>query len=282
MYLDLFKRFIGALIYVFFLLLFVYFLDRSWFIAFVLAVLSIAFIEWCRLCGITCPIRLSVYACIFILLGVGSIWLTQSIYDPRIFIASLAGTLSVYWLIITVLLIYLIRHRIRLSTQLLKTPAWQIYVVLIGFFTLLACLPLIDFIYQKGPLMLMYFLGICIMMDVMAYISGRSLGRHVLCPEISPKKTVQGLVGGGISALAWVALGWHQYFSEQFSPTIIIAMSLVIVASVVGDLFESVLKRLADAKDSGVIVYGHGGMLDRIDSVVSACPVFVCVLMLYD
>ena len=93
--------------------------------------------------------------------------------------------------------------------------------------------------------------------DSGAYFAGRHYGKRKLSPRISPNKTIEGLVGGLLCGLA-VAL----------------AAFAAVLFSVVGDLFESLLKRHVGAKDSGVLIPGHGGILDRIDGVVAALPVF--------
>ena len=154
----------------------------------------------------------------------------------------------------------------------------------LGVVALLPCLWLIDYIYSRGEqgrLLLMFFLGICVMMDVMAFFSGKTLGRDRLCPNISPNKTVQGLIGGAISSMAWVVAGWLVFFYAKLPWQFAVFMSAVVVAAVAGDLLESLLKRMAQIKDSGTIVYGHGGMYDRIDSMIAAAPVFVFVLSFY-
>ncbi|MCY4228336.1 MAG: phosphatidate cytidylyltransferase [Gammaproteobacteria bacterium] len=111
--------------------------------------------------------------------------------------------------------------------------------------------------------------------DTFAYFAGKSFGHRKLVPALSPGKTIQGVFGGvaGTLALAWAAgfailnLGEGQWFSW-------LGLGLVIAAvSVIGDLYESRLKRLAGVKDSGRILPGHGGILDRIDSMIAALPI---------
>ena len=105
---------------------------------------------------------------------------------------------------------------------------------------------------------------------------GASLASIKLAPAISPGKTWEGLIGGLLANLAWIIVvyqlgsGWGLGLSQFL--LISLATSLV---SVVGDLFESILKREAGVKDSGKLLPGHGGMLDRVDSVIAAAPVFV-------
>jgi phosphatidate cytidylyltransferase len=117
--------------------------------------------------------------------------------------------------------------------------------------------------------------------DTGAFYIGSTLGRHKLCPRISPKKTVEGAIGG-VSAgiLCAVATGW--YFLPQVSPYLIgLAALLLSLVSIAGDLTESVIKRAVGVKDSGRLLFGHGGVLDRIDSLLIAGPVLYYLLLLF-
>ena len=115
--------------------------------------------------------------------------------------------------------------------------------------------------------------------DSFAYVSGRFLGRTKLFPSVSPKKTVEGFVGGFVGALlvaAWLSL----YSNKELWKWLVIAAVLV-VAGTLGDLVESKFKRVAGKKDSGTILPGHGGLLDRLDSLIYASPfAFVTILIL--
>ena len=115
--------------------------------------------------------------------------------------------------------------------------------------------------------------------DSFAYVSGRFLGRTKLFPSVSPKKTVEGFVGGFVGALlvaAWLSL----YSNKELWKWLVLAAVLV-VAGTLGDLVESKFKRVAGKKDSGTILPGHGGLLDRLDSLIYASPfAFVTILIL--
>jgi phosphatidate cytidylyltransferase len=110
--------------------------------------------------------------------------------------------------------------------------------------------------------------------DAGAYYTGRSLGRRQLAPVISPNKTVEGLLGGLILAVA-AALVARAWFLPSFSVADCVAIGLLLtMAGALGDLTESVLKRSAGVKDSGTVIPAHGGMLDRLDSLLFAAPAF--------
>jgi phosphatidate cytidylyltransferase len=114
--------------------------------------------------------------------------------------------------------------------------------------------------------------------DSAQYYTGRAFGRRPLAPSISPKKTIEGAVGGLIFGTAAMALGGAVALPAA-TPLMLVPLGAVIVLlGIVGDLFESLLKRSAGVKDSGAVIPGHGGVLDRIDSWLFAGPVFYAFL----
>lgn len=134
---------------------------------------------------------------------------------------------------------------------------------------------------QQGGWLLMYMLTLVWVADIGAYFSGRRFGRHKLAAGISPGKTWEGVIGGILANLLWMLLVFHFGANWGLSLLAFLLIGLATSAiSVVGDLFESILKREAGAKDSGNILPGHGGVLDRIDSVIAASPVFLVGLLL--
>lgn len=111
--------------------------------------------------------------------------------------------------------------------------------------------------------------------DTGAYFAGRHLGKHKLAPRISPNKTIEGVIGGVILGVA-VGLGFAWFAGAQPAqmPWVALVAVVTVLFSVIGDLFESLLKRHVGVKDSGHLIPGHGGILDRIDGVLAALPVF--------
>jgi phosphatidate cytidylyltransferase len=128
---------------------------------------------------------------------------------------------------------------------------------------------------QKSPLLLLGVLVVVWTADTAAYFSGRRFGRRKLAPQISPGKTWEGVIGAFAAALVYglIASFLLQPSATGYdrAATLIFVASLVLL-SIVGDLFESWMKRSAGAKDSGSLLPGHGGVLDRIDSVTAALP----------
>jgi phosphatidate cytidylyltransferase len=128
-------------------------------------------------------------------------------------------------------------------------------------------------LHAYAPQLLLFLLLLVVAADIGAYFAGRRFGRNKLAPKVSPGKTWEGVAGGLVSAAAMAAIGvW--WFDVSALPFIALCM-VVVMASIVGDLTESLFKRHVGLKDSGNILPGHGGVLDRVDSVTAAAPVFL-------
>ena len=126
-----------------------------------------------------------------------------------------------------------------------------------------------------GPWRVFYLFFLIFAADTGAYLAGRNFGRRKLAPSVSPGKTVEGMVGGLLLCAAWAACAGPLVFRLETPMQIaLLALLSLIVAgfSVLGDLVESLFKRAAGAKDSGTILPGHGGMLDRVDSILAGAP----------
>ena len=116
--------------------------------------------------------------------------------------------------------------------------------------------------------------------DIGAYFVGRRFGKTKLSPKVSPNKTVEGLLGGLFLALLIAASLAFYLFSTTTAGLLLVVVSVTVLTSVLGDLFMSKQKRFAGLKDSSQVLPGHGGVLDRADSLLSAAPFFVFGLML--
>ncbi len=155
---------------------------------------------------------------------------------------------------------------------LVLVPAW------------LACVYLLS--YAEGALLVFAMAAIVAAADIGAYFAGKSLGRHKLAPRVSPAKTWEGFWGGMLAVAVLAALVYHFVPAVQFGRiglggVLAVALSTAL-ASVVGDLTESMVKRESGVKDSGSLLPGHGGFLDRLDSISAAAPVFALGLILAD
>lgn len=146
---------------------------------------------------------------------------------------------------------------------------------LVGFIVLIPTALALAHLRTVGPWVLLGTMAVVWVADIAAYFSGRAFGRHKLAPSISPGKTWEGALGAvaavllyGIGVLVWLG-------ASQAGGALVIGLALVAwtAISIFGDLFESLLKRQAGIKDSGNILPGHGGILDRIDSLTSTLPI---------
>ncbi|KHD88036.1 MAG: phosphatidate cytidylyltransferase [Bdellovibrio sp. ArHS] len=132
----------------------------------------------------------------------------------------------------------------------------------------------------QGLSWFVYLLAVVFAGDTMAYIFGVLIGKHKVMPSVSPKKTWQGSIGGIVGSMLAGFVCWHFLFSEQSLSLFLILSALSGFVGQFGDFFESLLKRVADVKDSGKIMPGHGGVLDRIDGVLFASPVVLSGILI--
>jgi phosphatidate cytidylyltransferase len=128
----------------------------------------------------------------------------------------------------------------------------------------------------KGTLVL---IGTIVVSDSAQYYSGRAFGRRPLAPAISPKKTVEGAIGGVIVGTVFMVVALALVFPATPIVVRVLLGMIVVFLGIFGDLFESRLKRLAEVKDSSALIPGHGGVLDRIDALLFAIPVFYFVVL---
>jgi phosphatidate cytidylyltransferase len=159
-------------------------------------------------------------------------------------------------------------------------PASRLGMAVTGWLVLIGAWVAVVELQARSPWFVLAAMAIVWVADTAAYFTGRAFGRHRLAPAISPGKTWEGVYGAlaavAVYALALVPFARDAGLSREPSPLAIaawVAMALgLTLVSVAGDLFESLLKRKAGAKDSGALLPGHGGILDRIDALCAAMP----------
>lgn len=243
-----------------------FWLPRSIFAVLGAIVVGLAAWEWARLCALAKAAG-RLYATVGVCGFAALVWFAQSAaWTLQPWLGVFFGTASLFWVTVA--------------------PAWMARGIRSGAPSLLAgaglvaILPAALALVLLPPKLALGILALVWIADSAAYFVGRSLGRHKLAPRISPGKTWEGVVGGllavqvyaiicafTIPALASRLAGgqdWLLYLSVA---------GLLCVVSIIGDLFESALKRQASVKDSGTLLPGHGGVLDRIDSAVAVLPV---------
>lgn len=229
--------------------------------------LALAVVEWAGLVPLHTRAAKIVYLILFALLAGGAWFLLQR--EPG-WLYRLLPLAVVWWLVAAWWL-----RRPQLGTGWIAFKAPLALVVLLPAWLALSVLhartgP------APGPELALFVFVLMWVADSGAYFTGRTLGRHKLAPRVSPGKTREGalggLVGGGVFALA-VGL-WFGWTGNRLLAFVVLAVICVAV-SIVGDLFISLLKRQQGLKDTGRLFPGHGGVLDRIDSLLAAVPVFV-------
>lgn len=251
---------------------------------------------------------------VYVLLLLSAVFLSSDAYDFLFMVFGLAclyeykrlvllkgyyifvGYLTLWWIFI-----YLTRDPVLIQALLLMTivvnvgllaylfnPAQKefntLQKYLVGLFYLGGgCIFLTMIPYQDNFFAKYLIIGIFIMIwvnDSFAYLVGKTLGRHKLYPAVSPKKTIEGSMGGLVfTLLAAFILGKYAPVLTTYQ-WLILAL-VVVIAGGFGDLIESKLKRAAGVKDSGAILPGHGGMLDRLDSLVFAAPFAYLTLIIF-
>lgn len=229
------------------------------------AIALIAGYEWARLSGFFPAPLCILYALGILILCVALLQVYLSLSTPLL----AAGAL--WWLLVSIRL-FMIRPR--------QQPRVFWGRALAGLLVIPVAVIAMHNIHQtQGAEWLLYGLMLVWVADTGAYFSGRKFGRRKLAPHISPGKTVEGLLGGllATSVYTLLAAAYFALGSRQLLALLVLSVVLTLV-SVAGDLYESVLKREFGVKDSGKILPGHGGMLDRIDSVLAAMPVFALAL----
>jgi phosphatidate cytidylyltransferase len=147
----------------------------------------------------------------------------------------------------------------------------------IGVVVLLPTWAALLYLHARGPAMLLGVMAVVWIADTAAYFAGRHFGRHKLAPAISPGKTWEG-VAGALLAL-WLYAGVVGLAAGLPLASLLVMVAGLLYVSVLGDLFESWVKRISGMKDSGDILPGHGGVLDRIDALTSTLPVATGILM---
>lgn len=186
----------------------------------------------------------------------------------------LIGTACVWWL-------FAIFWIVRYPAGWARVMGRRDTGLLVGLIALCAPVAAVTYLHQsdQGALLLLAFFFLVWAADTGAYIAGRTLGRHKLAPAVSPGKTREGALGGIVAAVLFALLGgWVLGYDGARLTAFAILGGWVAVISIVGDLTISMFKRHAQVKDSGTLFPGHGGVLDRLDSVLAAAPWFVAGL----
>ena len=248
-------------------------LPTPWMMVLAAVLLLAGLWEWFDLAEIEDTLARSVLLVAHLAMMVAIVWASRSSTGPTLVLFQLASVIGVAWWLLALLWLgsyqFASDHATHARTLKLAAGALSVIPAWCALAWIHASTP-------NGHHWLLVALVIVWAADTGAYFVGRKLGRHKLAPRISPNKTIEGLAGGVIAGvvagvgIAWLVAGAHP---AQLPAVALVALAAVLF-SVVGDLFESLLKRHAGVKDSGHLIPGHGGILDRIDGVLAALPVF--------
>jgi phosphatidate cytidylyltransferase len=235
--------------------------------ALLLLALHLAALEWAALAGYRAAAR---WAFAALVLGAGVALLlhgyrtTPTMPNSSLLYVSVYWIAAVFWIVIAPAWL-MKRWRPRngfilgIAGAIVLIPTWLALMVL-----------------QATPTRLIIVLGVVWIADTAAYLVGRRLGKHALAPRISPGKTWEGVIGAVAAVAVYFSLLWFIFAAERTLRDAAIGVALfaaVTALSVEGDLFESWMKRQAGMKDSGALLPGHGGVLDRIDGLTASLPI---------
>ena len=247
----------------------VLFLPSAWFAAVLASLLVAALWEWTELAGLRERLPRVAYLLANAVLMAAVVWgAGRGLFTLKLL--SLIG--AAWWLLV---LLWLARFDFAAS----DTPLNRALKLLAGSLSAIPAWAAICWLHSdptRGPGWALFAVALVWAADSGAYFVGVRYGRRKLAPRISPGKSWEGLFGGlacslllAVAALPLLGLGWISL------PALFLLTLITALISVAGDLFESLLKRHAGAKDSSDLIPGHGGLLDRLDSLLAALPVFV-------
>ncbi len=256
-------RLITALILIPLVILAIFFLPPMGFLSVALLIMLLAGWEWSALSGIESYLGRVFYLVLLALALVGSLFVP-------ILLVIIIGIL--WWLCAAILLILHPKH-----SSIWGNHRWVIGMM--GFLVLIPCWIALIILQGYSPLVLMFCLALIWIVDSAAYFIGKKFGHRKIAPAISPGKTYEGVLASMVAAIIMGILGlWVLDVSESGSVVFILICFFGGVISILGDFFESMMKRRANTKDSGGLLPGHGGVLDRIDSMTTALPFFALLI----
>lgn len=280
------QRVITALILAPLALMAVFYLPLAGFALFISAAFLLGAWEWSGLCGLASNAMRGVYVILTAIIFALLYWQWPAPLHWPVEQNVLLSTLllaGIGWWVLAIVLVLTYPK----SQKLWAGSDWG--KALMGWLTLIPAWVAVLFIRSTdytasnftGAWLIFCLLALVWAADIGGYIVGKPFGKHKLLPKVSPGKTVEGMLGGlALVALVVTVVAWLQDWPAQTGIWYVSAL-LLTVLSVFGDLTESMFKRVAGKKDSGAFLPGHGGILDRIDSLTATAPLFAIIVALY-
>ncbi len=250
----------------------VLFLPTPWVVALAAVMFLAGLWEWLRLADIDDTLARTVLLLVNLLLMVALVWASRSESGGSLVLFQLMVVLGVIWWLLAMIWL---RHYDFASDHDTHARVFKLGAGTLAVVPAWCALAVIHASQPYGHAWLLIALAVVWAADSGAYFAGRRFGKRKLSPRISPNKTVEGMAGGAIAGIAVAMIGAPLAGASLAQlPAVALVAAIAVGFSVVGDLFESLLKRHVGAKDSGDLIPGHGGILDRIDGVLAALPVF--------
>jgi phosphatidate cytidylyltransferase len=276
----LMQRLLAALVLIPVVLIALFFLPITFFVGIVIIICGLGVWEWTQFLPVKSIIIRRYGVIISTLLLAIIYYLLSSHFVYLLFDCSLI--LGLCWWVCALFLVITYPKSAKFWQSSYKLKGLFGFCTLFPFFSGMAILRSI--FYENNPyfgaFILLYVLTLIWATDSGAYFVGRMCGKRKLAPQVSPGKTIEGLIGGVITAMLIATVTSYLFYDGILFGKLMIISLVTILASVLGDLTESMFKRAAGIKDSGNLIPGHGGILDRIDSLTSAIPIFTALLLL--
>ena len=276
----LIQRLLAALVLIPIVIAGLFFLSISNFAIVMLVIFALSSWEWAQFLHFTTKRSKSIFTILLTILAAIIYYLPIYVYLP-INIFEIILLSSIAWWGIALVLVLSYPKSVKLWGTSFFNKLLFAFFTLMPFFIAMIQLRQINYGLNsyEGAYWLLYILVLVWATDSGAYFAGRLWGKHKLAPSVSPGKTIEGLMGGVASSIIIGLLVYYShFFNAPFYPFMISSV-VAIFASVLGDLTESMFKREANIKDSGHLIPGHGGILDRIDSLTAAMPIFAAFIL---
>lgn len=276
----LIQRLLAALVLIPIVIAGLFFLSISNFAIVMLVIFALSSWEWAQFLHFTTKRSKSIFTILLTTLAAIIYYLPSYVYlSINIFEIILLS--SIAWWSVALVLVLSYPKSVKLWGTSFFNKLLFAFFTLMPFFIAMIQLRQINYGLNsyEGAYWLLYILVLVWATDSGAYFAGRLWGKHKLAPSVSPGKTIEGLMGGVASSIIIGLLVYYShFFNAPFYPFMISSV-VAIFASVLGDLTESMFKREANIKDSGHLIPGHGGILDRIDSLTAAMPIFAAFIL---